>query len=110
MTEGKNKVKVWRLAGGKAGLMLSEDTAVMSSSDKNFIAVGPNGISISGPINMMTTSENIRKSGVFVDMNDFAKIMPSTIVSPIPPSIPMPPIAVFAYVAMFLPGLLELTE
>jgi hypothetical protein len=104
-----NKTRVWRVsANAKAGMQISEDTAIMAANTKNFIAVGQTGTAIAGPVNFMTTSENIRSGGLFIQMNDFIKMIPGTIVTPIPQEIPFPPVAMFAYVAKVLPSLLAL--
>lgn len=103
------EVKIWKATkDSKAGIMASPESVVIAGNTKSFIAVEQSGTTIAGPLNIMTTSENIRAGGLFVQMNDFVKMIPSTIVTPIPPQIPFPPIAIFAVVALTIPILLAL--
>ncbi len=105
------KSKCWKISkDAKAGLTVSQDTAILAGTDKNFIAIGPTGTTIAGPLNIMTGSDNIRTGGLFVQMNDFVKMIPGTIVTPIPQNIPFPPVALFAFVALSMPGLLALLK
>ena len=102
-------IKIWK--GSKdatAGAMITSDSAALVGNEQNFIATNGLGTTIAGPLNLMTLSENIRVGGLFVQMNDFVRMIPSTIVTPIPPQIPFPPVAIFANVALTLPFLLAL--
>ena len=88
-----NQIKTWRVEGAKAGMMVTSEGAFMVGSEKNFIAVTGKGISLMGKsIAFGTTSENIRHGGLWVEMNDFLRMIPQTIVTPIPSQIPWPPL------------------
>jgi hypothetical protein len=101
--------KVWKVSGStETGFMVTPDTVVMAANEKNFIVVDQNGVNISGPLSIMTTSDNIRQGGLFVQQNDFVKMIPGTIVTPIPQHIPMPPVALFASIAKSIPILMAL--
>jgi hypothetical protein len=111
MAASGKKTKIWKATqDSKAGMMVTPDSAYMIANDKNFIVTGPTGTTIAGPLNLMTTSENIRSGGLFIQMNDFVKMIPGTIVTPIPQEIPFPPVAMFAYVVLMLPSLLALVR
>ncbi len=107
--ESKSNFKVWKASReSAAGFMVTPDTAVMAGSPKNFIAINSTGTHISGPVSFITSSDMIRKGGLFVEMNDFIRMVPSTIVTPIPPQIPIPPIALFSNVAKTMPFVLAM--
>lgn len=105
------RYKIWTASrNAEGGFMVTPDTAVMAGSKKNFIAADGSGVYISGggSIAFNTTSENIRTGGLFVQMNDFLKMIPSTIMTPIPPTIPFPPLALPLMVGANLPFFLAL--
>lgn len=88
-----NQVKTWRVTGAKAGMQVTSEGAFMVGSEKNFIAATDKGISlIAKSIAFGTTSENLRHAGLWVEMNDFLRMIPQSIVTPIPSQIPWPPL------------------
>lgn len=92
----RKNFKIWKaLKDAKAGFMVTPDEVLMVGNKKNMIACDKSGISISagGSVSLNTTAENIRMGGLFVQMNDFVRMIPQTIVTPIPNCIPMPPMA-----------------
>jgi len=105
------KYKIWT-ASRKAtgGFMVTPDSAVMAGNEKNFVAADGSGVYISGggSISFNTTSENIRTGGLWVHLNDFLRMIPSTIMTPIPPTIPFAPLALPAMIAFNLPFFLAL--
>lgn len=104
-------VRIWKaVPEARAGIMVSPDTVTMAGTSSNFIVVDQHGTAIAGPISFMTTSENIRQGGLFVNMPDFVRMVPSSVVTPIPPQTPFPPVALiagFALSAAFLAALLK---
>ncbi len=104
MAVPKSRYKIWKaVPDTSAGFMVTPDFAAMAGSDKNFITASKEGVQISGSISLITTGEQIRQAGLFVNMNDFVKMIPSTIVTPIPSIFPFPPIRLFASIGLSLP-------
>jgi len=85
-TEGSTKkhIKIWKATpSSNPGFMVTERAVFMGGSKNNFIAADDNGVSIVGKtISLTTASENIRHAGLWVLMNDFVRMIPSTIVTP----------------------------
>lgn len=104
-----NRIKIWKVSqDNESGFMVTPDSTVMAGNSKNFIVANENGVTISGPLSIMTTSEQIRQGGLFVQMPDFIRMIPQTIVTPIPSQIPVPPVAMFASIAISIPFLMAL--
>ena len=67
---------------------------MMIGNERNFITASNLGLSFVGnSVSFVCLSEQKRNCGVFVEMNDFIRMIPQTIVTPIPSQIPFPPIA-----------------
>jgi len=77
----------------KAGLKLTEGSAILAGDDRHLIGVDNRGITLKGPISIVADAMNIRRGGLFVGLNDFLNCIPSTMFTPIPQNIPMPPIS-----------------
>lgn len=77
----------------KAGVELSETTTKMMGDRNNFIAVSDQGIYIKGKVSFINDGTNIRRGGLFVQMPDFTRMIPSNIVTLNPVQIPNPPIS-----------------
>lgn len=77
----------------KAGVELSETTTKVMGDRNNFIAVSDQGIYIKGRVSFINDGTNIRRGGLFVQMPDFTRMIPSTIVTLNPVQIPVPPIS-----------------
>ena len=75
-----------------ASLVLSKKSAKLVGDSRHFIAVDDRGITIKGPISLITDGTGIRRGGLFVQMPDMIRMIPSTIVTPLPSQIPVPPI------------------
>lgn len=106
----KKNVKIWTAVdNAKAGFMVTPSASFMVGSKTNFIVADKTGITLAGKgISFGTTSENIRTGGLFVGMNDFVKMIPSTIVTPIPKQIPFPPLALVTNTLKDLPMFLAM--
>jgi len=89
------RFKIWKSTmESEAGMMVTPDTAYMIGNKNNFIAASNTGVAINANgISLNCMSENQRTGGLFIKMNDFIKMIPNTIVTPYPPQIPFPPIA-----------------
>ena len=98
------KIKIWKATrNSKTGFMVTEDAVVMAGSKSNYIVADDNGVNIAGSISLMCSSDQIRSGGLFVSMNDFIKMIPGTIVTPIPQSLPIPPVKMIGYISEMLP-------
>ncbi len=107
----EQRVRIWKaVPESKAGFMVTADSVAMAASSSNFIVVDQHGTNIAGPVSFMTTSENIRQGGLFTQMPDFVRMVPSSVVTPIPPQIPFPPIAMIAVFALMAPALAALLK
>ena len=77
----------------KAGLELSDESAKLMGNDQVFIAVDKQGIFLKGKLSIITDGTGIRRGGLFVQMPDMSRMIPSTIVTPNPVQIPIPPVS-----------------
>lgn len=85
--------RVWKATRtAPAGMVITETSALMIGNENNLIAVDETGVTISGPISLVAEAHNIRRGGLFIGLNDFTDMIPSTIVTPLPKQIPFPPI------------------
>jgi hypothetical protein len=89
-----------------AGLFLQEKSATLVGDDRHFVVCDEKGVTIKGPVSFVTDSLSKRTGGLFVGINDFLEMIPSTIITPIPKKIPFPPtfmlINIAADVAFFM--------
>jgi len=107
MAGSKGRYKIWKATkDSEAGFMAAPDASYMIGSKQAFIAVGKTGTTISGPTSFLTTSENLRYAGMFASPPDFINLLPSTLVSPIPQRLPIPPMAFATSMIQSLPFIL----
>jgi hypothetical protein len=102
----EKNIKVWRATpNSPAGLQVEEKTAYLIGNRTNFVAVGATGVVLSGGsgISFNTTSENVRRGGLFIEMNDLVKMIPTTLVTPMPGQIPFPPLAMITNIMKDMP-------
>jgi len=86
--------KIWKSSpGAPASVMITPDTAYLIGNDKNFVAASPVGVTLTGNITLNCLSEQRRMGGLFIAMNDWIRMIPQTIATPIPSQIPFPPLA-----------------
>ena len=85
--------------------MVTDKACIMAGNEQNQIVCDNQGIYLSagGSVSLNTTSENFRLGGFFVQMNDFVRMIPSTTCTPIPPQVPMPPMALPISIVKELP-------
>lgn len=76
----------------ESGLIVTEHLTSMVGDKRHSIIVDNRGVTLKGPLSLMTTSENIRRAGFWIGGNDFLRMIPSTLVTPQPMNWPMPPI------------------
>ncbi len=85
--------KVWKATrDSSAGIVVSETGVTAIGNENNIINVNEQGITIMGNISLVTDARNIRRGGLFIGINDFMDMIPSTILTPLPKQIPSPPI------------------
>ena len=85
--------KVFRVSkGAAASLWLQEKSAALIGDDRHYVLADEQGITLKGPISIVADSMGIRRGGLWVGLNDFVEMIPSTIMTPIPSRIPFPPI------------------
>lgn len=102
----RRSYKVWKaIPESEVGFMVTPESAVMVGSRTNFFVSSKGGNVISGPISFLTTSERKRTAGLFVELPDFVKMIPGTIVTPgaAVQQIPFPPIQFYAVIAKSMP-------
>jgi len=87
------KVKVWRVRPeARAHFEIKEDTAIMAGNGRNFIVVDQSGTTIRGPVSIAAMGEGQRTGGLWIGTPEWARMFPSTIASPIPQILPVPPL------------------
>lgn len=87
------KVKVWRVhSEAGAHIRMEESAAFIASGKKNFLAVDQNGLSLRGNLSFISMGEGQRTGGLFIYMNEFIRQIPTTILTPFPPLLPIPPL------------------
>ena len=110
--ESKKNFKVWiATKESEAGFMVTPKSAVMAGNDKNTVIAHETGVYIGGggPVSFNTTAENIRMGGMFTQMNDMVRMIPPTALTPFPPQIPFPPLAMPSAVTSELTFFMALT-
>jgi len=89
--------KVWKVnEDSTAGIELqprSITATVGTAGHPNGILVDESGVYIGGKISLMTSPEQIRVGGFWVQQNPFLAMLPSTIAFPVPQLIFNPPVA-----------------
>jgi hypothetical protein len=86
-------IKVWKVSRtSSAGMVVSEDSAILVGSKDVAVIASDKGVTLVGPISLVADAASIRRGGLFTGLNDFLDMIPSTIVTPIPKQIPVPPI------------------
>lgn len=76
-----------------AAVKITEQSVIIAGSDATLVGIDSRGITLKGNISIVADAMNRRVGGLFVGLNDFMHCIPSTMFTPIPSLIPMPPIA-----------------
>lgn len=76
----------------KAAVKVTGDSVIVAGNEKHVVVVNKQGITLRGPISLGADSSNIRHGGLFIGMNDFLKLIPSTQWTPIPQALVFPPV------------------
>jgi hypothetical protein len=106
MADQEKNIKVWKATpDSPAGFQIEEKAAYMIGSRTNFIAASDVGIVLSSSkgISFNTTSENVRRGALFIEMNDIVKLIPTTLVTPMPAQVPFPPLAMVSNILRDMP-------
>lgn len=78
--------------GSKASVLVTDDSVSIIGDSRHFVTCDERGTTIKGPISMVSDAMGRRVGGLFVGVNDFTNIIPSTVVTPIPQLMPFPPV------------------
>lgn len=105
MAASEKNFKIWKaVPDANAGVQVTPEASQLVGSKYNFVAATNHGISLMGKsITIGTTSENVRTGGLFIKMNDFVRMIPQTMVTPIPSQIPFPPLGMITAITLDLP-------
>jgi len=101
--------KVWvATRDSVAGFGVTPDEAIMAGSEKNFFGASKAGLTLVGSsLHFLMRTETIRESGMWMWLPAELRMIPSTMVTPIPQNFVMTPIpAMMAVVAGELPSFL----
>jgi len=109
VTAEKN-YKIWKAVDtSTAGMMVTPTASYLIGGKYNFIAASKSGVSIMGKsVTIGTTGESVRQGGLFIHMNDFVRMIPQTMVTPIPSQVPFPPLGMITQVLSDLPFFLSM--
>jgi hypothetical protein len=103
----EKRFKIWKAhADDDAGFMVTPKEAYLIGNKQNFVVADETGVALNGSISFNTLSEQTRRGGLFIGMNDFALMIPSTLLTVRPQQIPFPPIAFPISIGRDLPVLL----
>jgi hypothetical protein len=94
----------------RASIMLKENSiSLVGAGGKNLMVLDDRGTTIKGSMSLIAGGPSIRQGGLFVNMPDFLSMIPTTIVTPVPIRVPLPPFEGLASlakdVAFFTAGL-----
>ncbi len=93
-------VKIWKVArNSTAQMAVYHDKAIVMGDKDHFIQVNHRGTTIKGPLSIVAGTESIRTGGIFAQLPNMVKMIPSTAYTPIPDQIPVPPIHIAADMA-----------
>ena len=82
--------RLWQAFSGDASLTLDIDSATLSGNKNTLIKVGPKNIAFIGEEIHMNVGIQRRKSLIMREMDDIIQMIPSTLLTPLPPHIPFP--------------------
>lgn len=92
-------VRAWKATRDSlSGVFINKDKALLVGDPQHFVAVDSNGITFKGPTSNISMSTERREAGLFLGLGEFTEMIPSTIVTPIPSKIPVPPVTAIANV------------
>lgn len=85
--------KLWKATKqARAGMQVTEDSAAIVGDSQHFVLADKKGVYLHGPVSIIAGAESRRSGGLFVGINDFLHMVPSTLISPIPQQVPIPPL------------------
>ena len=74
------------------GIALSENSVRLTSNEDNNILVDERGVTIAGPISLVSSPNQIRVGGLFTFQNSILGMLPSTMATPSPMYVIDPPV------------------
>jgi hypothetical protein len=88
------RYKIWKSSpSAEASVMVTPKEALLIANPRNFVAASPVGVTLTGNVTMNCLSEQRRMGGLFIANNDFLRMIPQTIATPIASQIPFAPVA-----------------
>lgn len=79
--------------GSKASVLVQDNSVSVIGDSRHLIVVDDRGVTIKGPLSIVSDAMGRRSGGLFVEISDFQQMIPQTIVTPFPSKMPFPPIA-----------------
>lgn len=84
--------RVWKASRQSvASIELSENSSAIFGDRNHFVLTNKKGTFVKGPISFIAAGNEIRTGGLFVYNNDFVRMIPSTLITPFPQVLPVPP-------------------
>jgi len=77
---------------GETGIFMNEGEIVIKAKKDSYIAINKDGVYLRGGLSKVAMGGDERSAGLFLKMPDFVSLLPSTIVTPIPKELPIPPL------------------
>lgn len=94
------RARVWRVrADAVAGVQVTENFAALVGDRRHFVLADDKGVYLKGPLSIIADARNIRRGGLWIGIDDFLHMIPSTIMTPIPAQIPFPPVFISSQIA-----------
>ena len=75
----------------KASLKIEDEAISIIGDSRHFVTADTRGVTVRGPVSMVNDGLDRRRAGIFVEMSDIVRMIPSTIITPLPPTFPSPP-------------------
>lgn len=83
----------------KASIYLQDEAVSIIGDQRHFVTADNRGVTIKGPVSIIADATGIRTGGLFVGLNDFLQMIPSTMWTPIPKHVPFPPVFALTNIA-----------
>ena len=90
-----DRAKIFKMSlNSSAQVTVTNNSAFLVGSEKHFVKVNDKGTTIYGPLSIVAGTDSIKTGGMFTQLPNLIKMIPSTMVTPIPDQIPSPPLNV----------------
>ena len=86
--------RAWRASrDSKGGVFITREKTLLVGGPQSFVAADKNGITMRGPVSQVSMSNENKFAGLFGGLGEFMEMVPSTLATPLPQRIPVPPIS-----------------